>query len=145
MSVPASAEAVFGFVANAANGLPDHPRGTTVTTEPGGPIGLGTCFRFDRPDGLRYRTTLVGFDPPESLTFETVPEGGPASSAHWSFRPSGSKTIVTVQTESTFVGPRWLQPLSGILTVAAWPLLYVATRRAQKRLAARMAKALTAD
>ena len=143
LSVAAPEEVVFDFVSDAANGLPDHPPGTTVTKEPEGSIGLGTSFTFERPDGLRYRATLVRFDRPASLAFENVMDGGTSSTACWSFNKSGSDTIATVETDSTFVGPGWLRPLSGILTIAGWPLLLLATRRLEKRYAARMARALT--
>ena len=140
LSVAASPAVIFDFVADATHGLPDHPVGTTVTQDPAQAIGLGTSFTFDRPDGLHYRATIVRFERPTSLAFENVMDGGSSSTAEWTFASSGSGTVATVETDSTFVGPKWMRPVAPVLTVAAWPLLIFLTRRMTRRFAARLPK-----
>jgi hypothetical protein len=127
--------ASFEFLADARNSLAFHPRGTEVEQQPPGDIGQGTTFTFRAPGRPVSRTTLTRFERPDFLEFTTAIQDQPASTASWTFTRGGSGTRITIETESSFVGPIWLRPVAGALTVAAWPLLLIKIRLFERRLA----------
>jgi hypothetical protein len=133
-NVDASKTIAFDYLADGAHALPFHPRGTTMVQEPGGEIALGTRFVFDRPDGLEYSSTISRFERPDRLEFESAFGERSPSVASWQFSELGPRTRLTVDTQSGFVGPRWMKPFVGILTLVAWPLMVLKMWRLKRRL-----------
>ena len=133
--VNADAATTFGYLADGRNGLWGHPKGTTVEQIPPGPVGLGPRFLFHRPSGPQFESTISTFEPPGRLGFLGGFQGQPPMQATWTFAPDGSGTRLTVETESEFIGPRWVRPFAGLLTVAAWPLLMLKMWGFKRRIA----------
>lgn len=123
--VAARREVAFDYVADGANSLAHHPAGTSIVRQPAGDIGLGTRFWFERPGEPSFVSTITKFEPPDALEFESASAGQHPTRALWRFLDLGMRTRLEVETESSFVGPRWVAPLAGLLTLAAWPLLMI--------------------
>lgn len=142
--IEAPPETVFDFLADGANALPEHPRGTTIRQDPAGLVAIGTKFTFDRPDGLRYTSVVSRFDRPSVLAFDSWFGDRTPTVGSWEFRPDRSGTLATVETRSSLVGPSWLRPFAAVLAVAAWPLLLAKMWLLKRRLAGRI-QALAPD
>ena len=115
----------FDYVADGRNGLSSHPKGSTMDQVPPGRVGLGTRFEVHRPGGPNYVSTVSLFDRPARLAFQSAFNGESPADATWTFAVEGSRTRVTIDTTTGFVGPRWVKPFVVPLTLAAWPLLLV--------------------
>jgi hypothetical protein len=98
-------------------------------------VGLGTHFRFHRPFGPDFESTISVFEPPTRLGFLGGFQGQSPTQAIWTIAPDGSGTRLSVETESDFIGPRWVRPFAGLLTVAAWPLLILKMWGFKRRIA----------
>jgi uncharacterized protein YndB with AHSA1/START domain len=122
LQVEAAPTVAFDYLADGRHGLRSHPRGTTFTQEPPDRIDLGTRYTFDRPGGPMFHTTIVRYEPPSRLEFESAFEGQSPTTSFWTFEPSGTGTRLTVATVSSFIGPTWMRPFVGLLTLGAWPL-----------------------
>lgn len=121
----------FDYLADGANSLPFHPAGTTVVREPQDEIALDTRFVFERPGGPGFSSTISRFERPERLEFTSSFDGRAPTSASWILVAVGSCTRLTVDTESSFLGPSWMKPLVGVLTdgsVAVAPMEDVAVQ-----------------
>lgn len=125
MQVGAAPRVAFDYLANGRHALKSHPRGTTFTQEPPDRIDRGTRYTFDRPGGPIFHTTIVRYEPPSRLDFESAFEGQSPTTSTWTFEPLGTGTRLTVSTASSFIGPTWMRPFVGHLTLAAWPLFMV--------------------
>ncbi len=123
-TVTAEPPVAFDYLADGRNALTSHPKGTTVEQLPSGGIDLGTQYAFARPD-VPFRSTITMYDRPSHLQFESAFEGRSPTLSSWRLTPHGGGTRLTVETDSSFLGPGWLRPLVGILTLAAWPLLMI--------------------
>jgi hypothetical protein len=134
-TVSADPGTTFDYLADGRNGLWGHPSGTTVDQIPPGPIGLGTLFLFHRPSGPHFESTISAFEPSSRLGFLGGFQGQSPTEAIWTFAPFGSGTRLTVETESGFIGPRWIRPFTGLLTMVAWPLLILKMRGFKRRIA----------
>jgi len=123
-TVAADPPAAFDYLADARNAIVSHPKGTTLDQRPSDGIGLGTEYRFTRPDVI-FRSTITTYDRPVRLRFENAFDGQSPTVSSWTLTPVGGGTRLTVETTTAFVGPGWVRPFVGLLTIAAWPLLMI--------------------
>jgi uncharacterized protein YndB with AHSA1/START domain len=123
-TVAANPSTAFDYLADAVNAMWSHPKGTKLERRPSTDIDLGTEYVFTRPD-MPFRSTITTYDRPSRLQFENAFDGQSPTVASWTLTPVGPGTRLTVETTTSFVGPGWMRPLVGLLTLAAWPLLMI--------------------
>lgn len=135
LTVKADPWVAFDYLADCKNALVFHPPGTTIEQAPPDLVGVGTTFIFRPPTGSVTRTTITRAERPRVLELETTMDGGSPSSALWTIDRFGSATRLSVETESSFIGPRWARPFAALLTAVAWPLLRLKLSQFERRLA----------
>lgn len=132
--VRADPQTSFDYLADGRNGMWSHPRGTTVELIPPAPAGLGSRFIFHRPSGPDFQSAISLFEPPSRLGFTGGFEGQSPTEATWELVPVPAGTRLSVETVPSFIGPRWLQPVVGLMTLVAWPLLLFKMARFERRI-----------
>lgn len=124
----------FDYLAYGGNALSLHPTGTTMEQVPPGSIGLGTEYRFTSPGRPGFRSSIAEYDRPHRLAFESAFDGQSPTRATWTLTPAGPGTFLSVETTTSFLGPNWVKPFIGLLTLGAWPLLLVKMWQLKRRI-----------
>jgi hypothetical protein len=132
--VPVDRARAFDYIAEGRNALASHPKGTTIEQQPPGPAGLGTTFVVHIPGRPTYTTRISVFERPVQLEFISAFEGQSPSRTSWMFINEAAGTRVTLESEIALVGPGWLKPLAGLLTLAAWPLVLIRMWKIRRRI-----------
>jgi hypothetical protein len=69
------------------------------------------------------------------LAFQSAFEGQTPTEATWTLAAEAAGTRLTVDTETSFVGPRWVKPFIVPMTLVAWPLLMLKMWGIRRRIA----------
>ena len=123
-TVHADPTAAFDYLADGRNAMASHPKGTMLDQRPAETIGRGTEYLFTRPD-RPFRSTITAYDRPMLLRFENAFRGQTPTVSTWTLTPVDRGTRLTLETSTSFVGPGWVRPFVGLLTLGAWPFLMI--------------------
>ncbi len=146
-TVRADLESAFDYLADGASFLSLQPAGTSMEQVPPGLIGRGTEYRFAAPGRPGFRTIIAEYDRPHRLAFDSAFDGQSPTRATWTLASAGPGTFLSVETTTSFLGPDWVKPFVGLLTLGAWPLLLLKMWQLRRRISRDLDRAsdLTSD